>query len=394
MRKSALTEVVSLGLVAFALSPCALAQTIPVSNVEELYSAVNNSANAGATLVLAPGTYALSVKDPYDQPRPNGGRIQLQPDMSLQGVGGDRDAVVIDAYNLPASSYAQNGAIIGPNAAIRMGLGHNSLEWLSVRDGRFAAANIDVGLQPLDPGPAYVRVAHVSSSGSNRGLSVLHFGSANAGQTVEAKIVDCDFFDNFNEGVRLANYGASGSTIIARMSGNRVRGHKIGLLVVNNGTTSSSITVSSSGNRIFDNAAGTTIIGGLNTNTSLAEGNSVNFESHSDRLVDNTAGGGLEHGGLIVVGNEDISTSGGGSYNTVDVALWGVRMLGNDTWDLTAIGARSLSAQTVAHASNNHVTIEIHGKGGHNGQWQPVESFADTLPAGQNNGNSVTVIRY
>ncbi len=38
-----------------------------------------------------------------------------------------------------------------------MGVGHNSLEWLSVRDGRNAQANIDTGLQALDPGTTYVR---------------------------------------------------------------------------------------------------------------------------------------------------------------------------------------------------------------------------------------------
>ena len=34
---------------------------INVSNIEDLYTAVNDSANDGATIVLAPGTYALSA---------------------------------------------------------------------------------------------------------------------------------------------------------------------------------------------------------------------------------------------------------------------------------------------------------------------------------------------
>jgi hypothetical protein len=41
---------IRLWLFVFALSRCALAQVVPVSNLEELYSAVNNPANAGATL--------------------------------------------------------------------------------------------------------------------------------------------------------------------------------------------------------------------------------------------------------------------------------------------------------------------------------------------------------
>jgi hypothetical protein len=37
------------------LGSAAVAQVIQISNIEELYSAVNNPANIGATLVLAPG---------------------------------------------------------------------------------------------------------------------------------------------------------------------------------------------------------------------------------------------------------------------------------------------------------------------------------------------------
>src|SRR5258707_8398024 len=79
-------------LIVLALSPCAMAQMIQISNVEELYSAVNNSANAGTTLVLSPGTYMLSATDANGLPRPKGGRIEMLPDMSLIGVEGDRNA--------------------------------------------------------------------------------------------------------------------------------------------------------------------------------------------------------------------------------------------------------------------------------------------------------------
>ena len=36
------------------LSPCAMAQEIPIADVEALYSALDNPAYDGATLVLAP----------------------------------------------------------------------------------------------------------------------------------------------------------------------------------------------------------------------------------------------------------------------------------------------------------------------------------------------------
>jgi hypothetical protein len=159
--------------------------------------------------------------------------------MSLIGVEGDRDAVVISAFNLPASSFPQtvNGVATGPNASIRMGLGHNALEWLTVRDARMGQANIDTGLQPLDPGTAFVRIEHVATTGSFRGLNVLNFGPQTSGQTIEADINDCYFFDNdvsISEGVRMGNFqGARGSTVNFRMSDNRSWGQKDGRLIVN-----------------------------------------------------------------------------------------------------------------------------------------------------------------
>src|SRR5215467_4108232 len=70
------------------LTASAIAQEQPVlnvSNVEELYAAVNNPANAGAIVVLASGTYTLTAKDLNNQPRPNGGKLVLQPGMALVG---------------------------------------------------------------------------------------------------------------------------------------------------------------------------------------------------------------------------------------------------------------------------------------------------------------------
>jgi hypothetical protein len=394
-------QVITAILVMLATLPgrVAEAQTIHIANVEQLYNAVNNPGNAGVTLVLAPGTYRLSVSDSNGQSRPNGGRIELQPDMSLKGTAGDRNAVVISAFDLPPSSFPQAGVVLGPNAALRLGLGRNALEWLTVRDARFAQANVDTGLQPLDPGTAYVRIAHIASSGSTRGLNVLNAGPATSGQTIEADIVDSDFFDNdFNlsEGVRLGNFlEAVGSTVNARMSGNRSWGQKQGRLIVNNRAQRSTVNVLSTGNRFYGNGAGTIIIGGLSSSNIRADGNAIHFESHGDHFVANDGETEFDHGGLIVLGTENISTAaGGGSYNTVNVALWGDRMLGNHTADIVAIGARSLSAQTAPHSESNLVMIEIRGNGSGSGKWLPVEYFADSLPPGPSYGNLVTVIRH
>jgi hypothetical protein len=391
---------IAASLIVLSISEGAAAQTITVSNVDELYNAVNDSANAGATIVLAPGTYMLSVTGANNVPRPKGGRIEFQPDMSLRGVEGNMNAVVISAFNLPASSFPQivNGVQTGPNAAVRMGLGRNSLEWLTVRDARSAQANIDSGLQPLDPGTAYIRIAHVASTGSTRGLNVLNFGRDSSDQTIEADIVDSQFFDNdenLSEGVRLGNFqGARRSTVNARMSGNVSWGQKQGRLIVNNRANESTVNVWSSGNRFYDNGGGTIIIGGLSSNDTRADDNTITLEAHGDRYLGNTGVTELDPGGLVVLGGESISATGGGtSNNRVHVKLWGCRMADNAFSDLTAIGARWVAPSTAGLSANNLVTIEIAGDGGEGGRWQPVEFKADTVPAGPSYGNLATVVR-
>jgi hypothetical protein len=83
---------------------------------------------AGAVVVLAPGTYTLSANGRMGA-HPNGGRLELQPDMSLFGVAGDRSAVVIDTSGLSAASLNVSFGRTGP---IRVGRGSNAVEWLTV----------------------------------------------------------------------------------------------------------------------------------------------------------------------------------------------------------------------------------------------------------------------
>ena len=382
--------VVILVVVAFAAN--AVAQTVSVNNVEDLYAAVNDPANAGSTVVLASGVYMLSANDPNGVARPNKGRLDLLENMSLLGVVGDRSAVVIDASNLPASSFTGSP---GPIAAIRMGRGANSIQWLTVRNAANGQANIDVGLQ--EPGTAYVTIAHVESYGSARGLNVLNFGSGASGETIEVDIVDNDFHDNVlgvGEGMRVGNFqGATGATINARIVGNRSWGNIQGRLLVNNRAINSTVNVFSSGNRFFNNGLGTAIIGALSSNATSANGNTINFEGHGDQFVDNNMPTILDVGGLVVLGGENISIPNGTNNNTVNVSLWGCRMADNNTHDLVGIGARSNPESIGPPGVNNHVTITIQDNGSSNGRWNPVEEFANSVPFDVNATNSVTVIR-
>lgn len=386
-------------LIVLVLSPSAVAQVIQIADVEGLYSAVNDPANSGATLVLAPGTYMLSAKDPYGVARLKGGRIELQPDMSLLGVEGDRSLVVINAVNLPKTSFPTtlNGVATGPNAAVRMGLGHNAIEWLTVRDTVNGQANIDTRLQPLDSGTAYVFIAHIASTGSARGLNLINHGSQTSGQTIEADIIDSYFYDNtvgISEGIRIGNFAQSKGTVNVRMNGNLSWGQQTGRVLETSGATDSTINVLSNGNRFYGNGTGTIIFGGVTgglSPTAGSDGNTINFEAHGDQFIDNTGFSATDHGGLLIRGLENVSPATGGTNNTVIIALWGCRMLGNTDTDLYAVGARTTIALP-SLSQNNHVTIEIHGDGNDNGKWQPVEFFRNSLPGPPNYGNSVTVI--
>ena len=60
-------------------------RVINVTTVAQLYRAVNNDANVGATIHLAPGTYVLSATSPEGKPRRHNGFLHLLPGMSLVG---------------------------------------------------------------------------------------------------------------------------------------------------------------------------------------------------------------------------------------------------------------------------------------------------------------------
>jgi hypothetical protein len=113
-----------------------LRRTVNVSSVADLYSAVNDLGNVGVRVVLAPGSYFL------DAAQPHGGRLELQEDMEIAGQRGDSDAVIIDASNLPLSSYPGTGAI-------RLGQGRNALEWLTVQNAVNGIAAIETDLPPV-----------------------------------------------------------------------------------------------------------------------------------------------------------------------------------------------------------------------------------------------------
>jgi hypothetical protein len=358
---------------------------VNVSNVDELYAAINDPLNAGKQIVAAPGVYMLSTADSNGVPRPNGGRLEFQEDMSLVGVVGDRTAVVISGINLPAS-VLPNAPI--PFGAIRLGRGRNAVEWLTVRDTRGGQGNIVTSL--AYSGTQYVRVANVASTGAPTNLSIFSFGSA---PVLEVDLVDNDLYDavgGLRLGYRIRNSsGATGGVINARLIGNRLWGNQFSI-VINTAATGATTNVTSVGNHYFDNGNGLTLVGGLNSS-----GNTLNFHGFGDSYTNNNAGSLFDRGGLVMVAGDKGAPVPGttpipANNNTINATLFVSRFSGNDLWDLAAIGARSFAGSTGSPGDNNHTTVRLVGVPlGPSG----VEFFANSIPEDSATTNSVTVCR-
>lgn len=360
------------------------ANKIVVHDVEQLYEAVNNPDNIGKRLLLNCGTYVLSVNDSSGAPRPNGGRLELQEDMSLIGVTHNRSAVVIDASGLPNSSFVVAFGRTGP---IRIGRGKNTIKWLTILGNEFAAGGIETDLTGTPT--TEIKVAHVVSGGSLRGIDVRNIGATMVGRRIDAEIVDNECF-GIVEGLRILNTnGANQAQIYAELRNNRAHDFYFGIIVNNNRCTSSIVEVTSYGDRFEGNGLGGLIMGGTAaTGTSVS--NSTTFEAHGSKFINNN--GPIDPnfndaGGLLVIGADafgpDITFD-----NTVTVRLWGTKVYGNQNIDFQAFGSRSLANPPVLGGTNNHALIELHGVS------KQIDVVAiDSAPEDPNNTNTVTVSR-
>lgn len=386
-----ITEPARLAPIAAPQGPSASAGTVmAVADVEQLYAAVNAPANAGVSIVLAPGTYLLSAKDASGAGRPNGGRIELQQDMSLSGIAGNRAAVVIDASTLPSSSFPTP---FGRTGVIRVGRGSNAVEWLTVEGNPLAAAAIETDL--VSTPETWVRVAHVVGVNSARGVDVRNVGAPMAGRQLHARIEDSEFSRGV-EGIRIANFvGATGGHVDVAMSGNRSFENVLGCILENNRSSSATIYVRSSGDRFEDNGWGCQVGGELSSGGTFTSSSTV-MEAHGTHFTNNTRTEffngtgpdfGAQYSGVLVVAGDVLSPSGFTSHNTVVLRLWGCMVSGNHRADLEAWGARSADL-TRPSGVDNHATIELYGI-----SRQIEVTGGDSSPADPSGTNTLTVVR-
>ena len=343
---------------------------IYVSDISQLYAAVNDHANTGSKIVLAPGTYTLNAN------HPNAGRLELLENMELEGQPGHPEQVIIDASALPGTSFNPPLNFPTPRTgAIRIGRGTNSIEWLTALGNSSQSALSVIDADLISTPVAHVRVAHCIVTGGRIGINLRSPGSAANGRILEAEIADNDIKENlveFGQGIELQNAaGANGAIIRATLHGNYVHGNKVGMGAWNNNsantvTNSNSISIQSNADRFDENGIGIYLSAALNQGTSTtANENFLHFEAQGTSIRNNI---GVPPpyvfnpapGGIYAIGGS--SLKGGAaeaSNNRLEISLWGCPVSGNQGRDIKAYGAFSNSASLAG--TNNVVEIQLHG---------------------------------
>lgn len=338
---------------------------IYVYNVNQLYDAINNPANEGSTLVLAPGTYKL------DPDHPNGGRLDLLRNMSLIGQQGDPKSVVIDVSALPFTSVTlENGFRTG---VIRTGNGNNAIEWMTLEnDGKNedirSLIQTDIAATPI----TRVRIAHTIVQGATIGINIANRAETSNGRTIEAAIEHNEIRNNtlppFGDGILLQSQLADNGTIKIIMKGNYIHGNLHGIFGVNSSCRSHKIIIVSYNDRMEENGVGVGLWGGYsNDNASPAVNNSILFSAFSTDIRNNTntsqpllvpiPGGVYAAAGEL----EGDATMGVANNNRVEALFANCRIEGNTgTAQINAFGGYSTIAGTPA---GSHDVCAVYLKG-------------------------------
>jgi hypothetical protein len=368
-----------------------------VNSLNLLYAAVNNPANEGRTIVLAPGTYLLSPD------HPNGGRLDLLKDMSLIGQEGHPEAVIIDASALPRSSVEIPSGL-GPNirtGVIRTGNGTNTIEWMTLQsDGKNENIRSMIQTDIVATKATRLRVAHTLIQGAGIGINIANRDVTSNGRTIEAEIEDNEVRNNNllsnGFGIFIQSQGADDGTINAVLKKNYVHGNQQGIFVNQSICRNHKITLESHNDRIEKNGVGLVLQGGLSTRANTpAENNAISFSATSTDIRYNLGapqplgitftGGVYAFGGVL----NAPATTGTVNNNRVEAHFKACRIEGNaGTAQINAFGAYSAAVGTPPVGSNNVVSIYLDGVS----KKATVSAFP-SLPVEPAGTNKVTVYR-
>lgn len=368
---------------------------VNVSTVAELYAAVNDADNAGSRIILAPGTYVL------DASYLNGGRLELQANMTLQGQPGNAAAVLIDESALPNTSFITPTASTG---GVRMGRGTNSLEWLTVKGGAASASPFAVIATDLLSVETTVRFSHVTilGNGSRIGLDIRNRLAEHAGRKIFAYLENSEITgltSSFGFALAVFNVNnATGALIQLNMRENYIHANKIGI-IANNGAfnrnqENSTVEINSYADRLTGNGCALDPTGGGNQSaTTISNNNSTIIKMHGSNLSYNNPPGqpelqpvnGALPGAVYAVGGFNSVNAAAGynraNNNIMKMEFRGCTIANNNGTDIYLFGAWCPPACILAGSSN---LLEIVLQG--NSASATVEAVASSPaePAGTN----------
>jgi hypothetical protein len=382
-------------LAAFSAWTRADAKTIvAITNVDALYDAVNNPANANAELRIARGSYLLSeqrsLSDGSLVARPNDGRLVLQQGMDLVGenqyllVTGRPQARDVrgETFADPATETILDGSDLkggegspfGSPAIIVAGVG-NTIRGLTVRSNSAAAAAILVD-QPEAAGMTLTVTDCILEGGRDggaRGVLIVHdFADGMATTVTLARNVIRHHRKALGFGVQVLRIGTSSDSFLINVDHNLIYDNEAGAFFPNLGDSRDTATVVNSfGNIYRNNRYGFFIIGGRDF--PLGAGsmrNQVFVDSSDDAFVSNHDGVGVGSGGgiqaIAALRNKGDSTET--SENLVHLNLMGTQFI-NDG------GPQNGVLQTLDQRTLPRNDLEIYG----------ALSFASGQSAGVNN---------
>lgn len=345
-----------------------------VTSLYELYAAVNNPENASTEVVVAPGTYLLNAS------YPNGGRLELQTDMTLRGQPGNSEAVLIDQSALPAASYITSSVSTG---GVRLGRGTNGLEWLSVKGGTLSVNAFAVIAADLASAETSIKISHVKvySNGTRIGIDLRNRLAEHTGRKIYADLAHNEitgFTSSLGFALAVFNVNnAIGAVIKLNMTQNYIHGNKIGL-ITNNGAFNRTmengvIEITSQADRLENNGCALDPTGGGNqAPTTFANNNTTTIKMFGSTIRNNNPAGvpelqpvnGALPGGVYAVGGfnsvNNIAGYNRASNNKMKLEFYGCDISNNNGADIYAYGAWCFPAAVLA-GTNNILDIYLHG---------------------------------
>ena len=359
---------------------------IEVSDVEELYAAVNDDNNVGKTIVLRNGVYELSRHDAGGEERLNTGRLELQRDMSLRG-GSDPLECVLKVSSSDSPIFNENPT--ARSGMIKTGRGNHTIEKLKIIAPPQAGSGISTDLADPQSQVTTIRVAKVISGDPNsehltRGIDIRNTGTAVTGRHLKAFIEKCEFHGG-RQGIRIANFqGANGCRVSVEMSGNHCHDNFAGCLITNHKSTSGVIEVRSEKDRFTENGVGCTVIGGIlfgSSNRTRFVANKIVSKNNNGSVDQET-----QHKGGIVVRGANTQQPNMASKNQVEIVFMDCKVNSNQApGNVIAHGAHCSNPAGVA-GKDNTVTISLQGNNNFT-----VDATDSEPPESPPKTNSVTV---